>query len=395
MRNTSGKHLGVVLNRFDSPWIPTTIVALLYALFILFRLANFGFNPSSFVVAGDKYCDPTLVPANLVVLEDSDGYDGQFFYRIALDPFTTKEVDFGIRLDRSPYRHQRILYPLLVWLLSFGIPSLAPAAMILVNYVTLCIMAWLASLYSKSLSKHSLWGILLPLYPGFVLTLSRDLAEILEVCLLVAGLLCLRKSKLAPATILVSLAVFTKETALLVPVGALLLWCYGGVGGRRFSDIEPHFFIVPLLCYFFWQLVLFFIWQKFPIISGQPNIGVPLVGFLGFFFNVAGMKTKVELFFLVELIFVLAFAVGVFSSLRSTKNMWQIEKLAWVLYGILLLHLTQVVWVEDWAYFRAMSEFYVLGTMILLTERKAIKAPLFLFALILWSSFSLLRSVTV
>ena len=123
--------------------------------------------------------------------------------------------------------------------------------------------------------------------------------------------------------------------------------------------------------------------------------GVPLVGFLGFLFNVAGMKTKVEFFFLVELIFVLAFAVGVFSSFRSTANMWQIEKLSWVLYGILLLHLTQVVWVEDWAYFRAMSEFYVLGTMILFTERKAIKAPLFLFALILWSSFFLLRSVTV
>jgi hypothetical protein len=47
-------------------------------------------------------------------------------------------------------------------------------------------------------------------------------------------------------------------------------------------------------------------------------------------------------------------------------------KLAWLAYLGLNVCLTTLVWVNDWAFMRVMSEFYVLGALILLgTHRRS------------------------
>src|SRR5437870_36042 len=105
------------LRRLDAPRVILVVVALLYGSFISLRLAEQHADPSAFVTAGDRFCDPQQVPFNLRVLPTSDGYDGQFYYRLALDPFTRTRTAFGIQLDLPAYRQQRIIYPLLVWVL--------------------------------------------------------------------------------------------------------------------------------------------------------------------------------------------------------------------------------------------------------------------------------------
>lgn len=84
-----------LVHRLDSPLIPLLITTIVLSLFTFGMLRRSGFNASSFVTAGDKYSDPALVPHNLVVLKHNagyDGYDGQFYYRLALDPFTSKQA---------------------------------------------------------------------------------------------------------------------------------------------------------------------------------------------------------------------------------------------------------------------------------------------------------------
>src|SRR5206468_13025460 len=125
----------------------------------------------------------------LTVLSKSSGFDGQFYYRLALNPFTSQATEFGITIDVPPLRHQRILYPLLTWILSLGRPSLVPMVLVLINFIALCVMGWIGGAFSQSLKQHALWGVFLPLYPGFLLVLSRDLVEILEVSLLLGSLL--------------------------------------------------------------------------------------------------------------------------------------------------------------------------------------------------------------
>src|SRR4051812_48413098 len=100
-----------LLKHLDSPLTCLLITAILFLPFILGRLAQSRFDLSSFIVAGDRYCDASRVPRGLTVLKASDGFDGQFYYRLALNPFTSQREEFGITLDAPALRHQRVLYP--------------------------------------------------------------------------------------------------------------------------------------------------------------------------------------------------------------------------------------------------------------------------------------------
>ena len=121
------------LIRTNSVCVPVLVTAFLYGAFILLRLGFHGFNPTAFIAAGDLFCDPGSVPANFLVLKNSAGYDGQFYYRLAVNPFTAEPSAGGVKIDSPAYRQQRIAYPLLVWLFSVAQPEFVPTVMILVN----------------------------------------------------------------------------------------------------------------------------------------------------------------------------------------------------------------------------------------------------------------------
>ena len=90
--------------------------------------------------------------------------------------------------------------------------------MIAVNLGALCLIGWFGGVYAQAMKRHALWGLVFSLYPGFILSLARDLTEILEIAMLMGGLLLIRKGRQVFAIIFLTLAVFAKETALLVPV---------------------------------------------------------------------------------------------------------------------------------------------------------------------------------
>lgn len=120
-----------------------------------------------------------------------DGYDGQFFYAIARNPWRKFAKSDG--LDCPPLRQARILYPVASWLLSGGRPYLLVWAMPLVNLLAIAGLAALGALLADRHGFNPWWGFLLPLAVCAGLPALRDLSDVLSVAtigaLLVAWIL--------------------------------------------------------------------------------------------------------------------------------------------------------------------------------------------------------------
>ena len=95
--------------RLDHPACAFALTLLVYTLFVAHQLSLVHFDASRFVVAGDFFCDTAKTPPSLHVLPDSAGYDGQFYYRLALNPWSDQREEYGIRLDAPTTRSSRIL----------------------------------------------------------------------------------------------------------------------------------------------------------------------------------------------------------------------------------------------------------------------------------------------
>src|SRR3990172_3717441 len=120
--------------RLEGEGLGTLAIALAISLlFILATVSHYGNNLSALIWLGEENASshPGLVGPDIVVMKDSPGYDGQFFYFIAQDFAVPRRevVDVG--------RYQRIGYPLLASGLSLGQRDLLPGSLILVNLVAI------------------------------------------------------------------------------------------------------------------------------------------------------------------------------------------------------------------------------------------------------------------
>ncbi len=226
----------------------------LASLFVGARLKRVGGGDSSrFVVAGSQFVDSKRAPSDLVVI-DGAGYDGQFFYRFALDPSNLAETAHGIHVD-VPLRNGRIGYPFLAFVLSAGRSSTVPLALVLLNIGALVALALLGGAIARDAGRHVIWGLFLALFFGFVFSLARDLSEILEAAFLVSGLYSLRRSKPLLAGLALTAAVLVREAALLF-VAAYALWRIWELLHRRARPgVEDVPWVLPGVGFVIWQLV--------------------------------------------------------------------------------------------------------------------------------------------
>jgi hypothetical protein len=356
-------------------------------LFVLVRLAAFGWDASRFVVAGDHWVSRAAAPHDLWILRSSDGYDGTFYYRLALDPWTAKRTLFGITLDAPAYRQQRILYPLLAYLVSGGRPAAAAWALIVLNVAAVAMLGWIGGALARDRGRPALWGLALPAYPGLVLAVARDLGDVVAVCALAAGLLFTGRRRWVPAAVAFALAALARETTVVVPAALGVVWAWDLVRARHGRRPGPArapvwLFALPLAVEAAWQVVLWRHWGTVPLLQGQGNLGLPFVGLA----HLAGRALAFHAVSLAvrfaELVFVAVASAAVALSLRSSRAP-RYEKLAWLVSVAIVVVLSQQVWVEDWAYLRAFAEGYLLGTAVLLGRRDAWGAPVFAFAALL------------
>ena len=332
---------------------PIVITLIIYG-YILLTVLKLGYSFSSFIYAGDQFVEKN-VPIDILI--NKPGYDGQFYYALATEPFTNTNPVNGVTLDKPHYRQQRIIYPLLVHFLSFGKTENIPITMIVVNLVSICVLAGFGSIYAIQIGKSYWFGLAFSLFPGFLYTFTRDLTEILAITFLLAAIVALQR-KQGVAVIFLSLAILTKETTLLFAISIL-------ISAIIQNKKNWKFFLFPPGVYLIWQIILLMWWGRDQGIW-LNNLSLPFMSFIRFAGNIFNKNDIVEQIF-ISLIIFQAITVLIFI-FRFKKPLF--ITIAWMLYTLLIFSLSNDVWVERVAYLRAMSEWYVLSIIILLHSSK-------------------------
>lgn len=241
----------------NSPLLVGTIAMGGWLVFVLVRLLRLADGDVGyFVLAGTEFTDRS---AGLPLL-DGAGYDGQFFHRLAVNPFDAGDRVAGTVLDSS-WRAARIGYPLLAWIVGLsGVP--ASWALVIVNLVAITALGFLGGRIARSAGRDAMWGLLLPLYYGFAFSIARDLSEVVATTALVGGVALGMNRRHVVAGLCFSLAVLSRET-MVAAVFAIGLVELGGIIRRRRSlGSVDAVWVLPLMFFSVWQLVVILLWDR-------------------------------------------------------------------------------------------------------------------------------------
>ena len=183
---------------------------LLLAGFQVKVLASHQWNPMAFVLER-----PADIPAEQTW---GVGYDGRFSYALATQAWGSTE-----NLDQPGYRYQRILYPLLVRLISLGQEQAVPWVMLGLNLAAAGLgCAALGRLLQRRGASPWL-GLVFLFSLGYLLAMRMDLLEPLALALALWGWAVYEEERPFPAVLLLALSGLAKEVGLVFAAG-LALW---------------------------------------------------------------------------------------------------------------------------------------------------------------------------
>ena len=357
------------------------VIALLAALgFALARWQTWADGTiGRFILVGRHFATPAQLPSGVPVAP-TYGYDGQFFYRLALNPLNLSKTAYGIRMDRS-YRYMRIGYPTLTWLFSFGQHFLVPAVLVAVNIAAIGAIGYLGGVFARGGGRHALAGLLLPGYYGLITSLSRDTAEPLAAACLLAGLLAVRARRPVLAALLLAYGALTRETVMVAVAAIAITRVIGVLRRSQRPGRDDLVWAVPTGVFVAWQVVVKAVTGSIPLLAdGGRNAGAPFIApFQAFKSNLAHINTgrfdQYDLWFL-EIAILALFTIAALASLRSTSAPVH-ERLAFVLYLIEICVVTPSTWGSLDADLRSFIEVYLLAVIILLgTPRRSLGARL-------------------
>ena len=355
------------------------LVLLLGMAFVGARLLAHGGDATAFISAGDHVTDPAGAPT-LTVKEDSDGYDGQYFHRLARDPFTQEAREFGTRLDRPAYRHQRIGYPLLVWAVTGGRADLVPAALIAVNLVALGGLAYGAARLAIEAGRPAQWGLVAAGWPGLIVALSYDLSEVLAASLLMATILAIRRGRWPAATALLLAAGATRETALILAVAIVAAavlrcapfrrWSRALTGTHDGPPVPLVVGLVPLAAAAAFRVFLTAGWSDVPTTGADiPSfVGVPFLALVRQLAAWVGSADAVDLYQFFQLVVVLAVLATLARGLWDTGAGRPHERLALV--GALTILAMVPVWDRSVVFLRWPTEAVIFGFAVMVDARR-------------------------
>lgn len=366
----------------------TMVVALLAGLvFVLFRLSSYDWNPTGFVHAGDRFVHAEDAPADLLIRRNAVGFDGTGFYRIALDPVTREVYANGIVLDLPAFRHQRILYPLIVWAAAGGGRATAVGwGLIAVNLAAFAAVGWIGGALAVRLGRRPWWGLALAAYPGFAISLGLDTAEIVASAIALGGLLLIERRSYGWATLSFTAAMLARETTLLIVIGIAV----ASLVARRNEDrkIPVPVFAAPLIAYIAWQLALWWWWGTLPLRQGSGvDITLPLVGLLQRIPDWTSDSSTQAAFHYVLLAAIVLLVVEVLRRTSTSQAPIHI-RIAAVLSLALAALLSDDIWLHHWGFLRALSEPYLLGTVVLLASERTRLDRLLLGSAGLWTAIA-------
>ncbi len=363
------------------PIAPGAIAVLGGLLLVLLRLAFAAHGDiANFIVVGSKHVAASGLPAGIPVIHGT-GYDGQFYFRQALDPFDTARVAHGIILD-GRFRLERLGYPLVVYLLSGGGHlSAVPVVLVAVNILGLGVIGFFGGLFAVEAGRHACYGLLLPAYFGFVMTLSRDLLEIVEVSFVLAAALAFRRERYVLAGLAFACAVVTKETDVATVVGYALALAVALLRRDRRFRLAPWATVVlPAVGFLTVQVWLRLATGHIALRSGaRGNLATPFVApvhaFAHYLSHPFVLANAVWLGEIVVLGLVVLIAVATFGRTSALLE----ERVALVVLVALALSLSSAIW-NGQADFRSLAPIYALASLVLVSSKRRLGFVIFIVA---------------
>jgi hypothetical protein len=367
-------------SKLNRPLVPGIIAFLGWLGFALARWQIWANGHLSlFIMAGHVYTHRAQLPHGLRLVP-SAGYDGQFYYRLALDPANWHATAFGITMDQS-YRYTRIGYPALAWIFSLGQHQLVPVVLVVLNLFAVAAMAMLGGAFARQSGRHALWGLAFAAYFGLVISVGRDTAEPLAEACMLGGLLAYRRG--TGALYLLAAALFTygaltRETILFAPA-AIAVTRIVTIARRRASPgLADLTWIVPAAGYGLLELAAHVVLRgEFPLLAnGSRNLATPFTALVDALkYNAHHINTEhlspVDIAML-EYATLAVFIVAGLVVLAVTTAPWH-ERLAFVFFVLQLGLLSSQIWTSTFGEGRSLIEPYLMALVLLLaTPRRYI-----------------------
>ncbi len=284
---------------------------------------------------------------------NDEGYDGQFYLVLALDPLSDVEQAEKAHPALSSYRARRILWSALAWASGLGRPWAVVAALYLWQVVLVGLGSWALAKWAEARGASPGWGILFPVQLGVVVSVWRMVGDAIFAALLVATVLALRSDHRRSAVSLGG-ALLQKELALLaVPVAFLAQRGVPGAGRWLATALA-----LPVA---WWTLVE----VRLGAVMGEPlgaSFELPLAGLLAAVLERARTSTdwvrhaKDFSFLAVHALAIGAGLVAGVVAARAWASRRSLLPASLVAggYAVLGLLLGRVIWAEPWAYARVL-----------------------------------------
>ena len=360
-----------VITRTDRPAVAGLAVLLAATGFVVARWDLWARRSiGRFIMIGQYFAHPSQLPAGMPI-RPKYGYDGQFFYRLAVNPLNLSHTAYGVTVDQA-YRFMRIGYPVITWLASFGQQALVPFMLVAVNIAALGALGYLGAVIARQGGRHAALGLLLPGYFGLATSLSRDTAEPVAAAFLVAGLLALRARRPVLASLLLAFAALARETAM-VAVAAIAIVRFAGLLRRRDRPgREDIAWALPAVVFVGWQGIVYAVTGTVPMFADTGrNAGTPLVApFIAIGHNLTRLDVigySAADVWLAELAVLLVFAAAALRSMRTSLAPMH-ERLALILFLIEICIVSPDTWNSLSADLRSFVEVYLLAVILLLSR---------------------------
>lgn len=353
-----------------NPLLPGVIAATASAVFVVARLATWAnHNVANFILVGRHFANPALLPAGIPI-QPTYGYDGQFFYRLALNPANLAQTAYGIRVDHS-YRFMRIGYPVITWLLSAGQHALVPYVLVVVNVLSIGALGYFGGMFAVWGGRNALWGLLPACYFGLITSVARDTAEPLAAACLLAGLAALRARRPLLAGLALAYGALTRETVM-VAVGAIaIVRIIGLIRARRPPGRDDLAWVLPGVVFAAWQLVIYGVTGSIALATDSGrNAGLPFAAPLRVLAHnvrhmTADLSGQYDLWVL-ELTALVFVAIAAIVTMRASRAPAH-EKLMLPLYILEICMVNPNTWSSVNSAMRSFIELYLVAVILLLS----------------------------
>ncbi|MDQ6696696.1 MAG: hypothetical protein M3Z46_04475, partial [Actinomycetota bacterium] len=209
------------------------------------------------------------------------------------------------------------------------------------------------------------------LYPGFAYSQSLDTSELVAAAFLLAALLALRRKRWGVAAIAFTLAVLTRDTTVVVPVGIAAAAVWTGWRDRGTEAVRCFAAgVTPIAVFATWQVVQRVRFGTTPLTSsGDNNLTAPFGGLLHELGRSVPPSGGTEAFRLLSAVVLLGVIGAALVAMRGSVAP-PAEKVAWVPAVAVVALLNSYLWSGATAFMRAGTEAFLLSGLVLLGSRR-------------------------